>query len=120
MCITKYFCLLFCFMLYFKEKCNCSEVKRSGWSNEKINWSEPNITCPYRFSLKNITTPLQSSPHQFSTGDHVLDYVYNLYGGQRVICSVYIHVGNGGGGGDFCDCLIPWKYCPRCKEKLRC
>ena len=75
-----------------------------SWQKAKVDWPDPDITCPYRFILKDTTKPRQTSPHEFGVGDYILSYTYHLYGGHNVTCNVYVtiskRVSNGGSGGD--------------------
>ena len=79
------------FFLLSEGKCNCTEEKKNGHYDELVHWTEPNITCPYRFALKNTTKPRETSPYRFYYDQH-LWYTYNLYGGHNVKCNVIIKI----------------------------
>jgi hypothetical protein len=57
-----------------------------------LSWSKPNFTCPHKYLLNRQIEPNITSPRNFSIGRHEIKYIFELYGGMKVICTIVFNV----------------------------
>ena len=58
----------------------------------QLSWSKPNFTCPHKYLINRQIEPNITSPRNFSIGRHEIKYIFEMYGGMKVICTIVFNV----------------------------